>query len=292
MISQQTATEEQPNNLAQLGHHPERHTVAEQSIPERLSNAFENSRLPLTSRLANFSRHTRRQDIARFLAKYELFKLALPANGSVVECGVFCGGGLASWVHFSACLEPYNHTRRVIGFDTFDGFPTIAREDDKLGSSRHLSVGAFRTHSTIQDEIMEMMAIHDSNRPVGQIPKVELVAGDAAAESHYAEALALAQAVGVPRLEAEPRMGLALVAARAGRLDEAGAQIDQALDTTLATGDAWLAAMLALAIGGIVLMGSSRSSTEELERALKQAEVERIAAIDALNLIQVGEGPR
>lgn len=47
---------------------------------------------------------------------------------------------------------------------------------------------------------------------------------------------------------------------------------------------------LALAIGGIVLMGSSRSSTEELERSLKQAEAERIAAIDALNLVQVGEG--
>ena len=46
-------------------------------------------------------------------------------------------------------------------------------------------------------------------------------------------------------------------------------------------------AALALAIGGIVLMGSSRSSTEELERSLKQAEAERIAAIDALNLVQV-----
>jgi hypothetical protein len=46
----------------------------------------------------------------------------------------------------------------------------------------------------------------------------------------------------------------------------------------------------ALAIGGLVLMGSSRSSTEELERALKQTEAERIAAIDALNLVQVGDG--
>lgn len=47
---------------------------------------------------------------------------------------------------------------------------------------------------------------------------------------------------------------------------------------------------LALAIGGVVLMGSSRSSTEELERALKQTEAERIAAIDALNLVEVGQG--
>jgi hypothetical protein len=48
---------------------------------------------------------------------------------------------------------------------------------------------------------------------------------------------------------------------------------------------------LALAIGGVVLMGSSRSSTEELERSLKQAEAERVAAIDALNLVQVGGEP-
>ena len=46
---------------------------------------------------------------------------------------------------------------------------------------------------------------------------------------------------------------------------------------------------LALAMGGMVLMGSSRSSTEELERALRQAEAERMAAIDALDLVQVGE---
>ena len=46
----------------------------------------------------------------------------------------------------------------------------------------------------------------------------------------------------------------------------------------------------ALAIGGMVLMGSSRSSTEELERGLKQAEAERMAAIDALELVQVGDG--
>jgi undecaprenyl pyrophosphate phosphatase UppP len=46
----------------------------------------------------------------------------------------------------------------------------------------------------------------------------------------------------------------------------------------------------ALAIGGMVLMGSSRSSTEELERALKRTEAERMAAIDALELVQVGDG--
>jgi hypothetical protein len=42
---------------------------------------------------------------------------------------------------------------------------------------------------------------------------------------------------------------------------------------------------LALMIGGIVLSGSSRSSTEQFERSLVRAEAERNAAIDALGLV-------
>jgi hypothetical protein len=41
---------------------------------------------------------------------------------------------------------------------------------------------------------------------------------------------------------------------------------------------------IALAIGGVVLMGSSKSSTEQLERALREAEDERNAEIDSLDL--------
>ena len=46
---------------------------------------------------------------------------------------------------------------------------------------------------------------------------------------------------------------------------------------------------IALGIGGVVLMGSSRSSTEQLELTLKRTEGERIAAIDALELVQLGD---
>jgi hypothetical protein len=59
----------------------------------------------------------------------------------------------------------------------------------------------------------------------------------------------------------------------------------------IAYSPARMVAALALAIGGVVLMGSSRSSTEELERALRKAEADRIAAIDALNLVEVRERP-
>lgn len=146
---------------------------------DNLCETFTSSRVPLAQRLQTFSRHIRRQDIARFLAKHELFKLSLPANGSIVECGVFAGGGLLGWLHFSAIHEPYNHTRRIIGFDTFSGFPEVHEKDRVPGASEHTHEGAFKTHGSIIGELQELVAIHDRNRPLGHIPKIELVAGDA-----------------------------------------------------------------------------------------------------------------
>ena len=46
---------------------------------------------------------------------------------------------------------------------------------------------------------------------------------------------------------------------------------------------------IALAVGGLVLMGSSRTSTEELISSLKRTEAERSAAIDDLKLVQLGD---
>jgi len=48
-------------------------------------------------------------------------------------------------------------------------------------------------------------------------------------------------------------------------------------------------AAVALTIGGVVLMGSSRSTTEELERALKRTQAEKAAAIEGLKFIDLGE---
>ena len=44
---------------------------------------------------------------------------------------------------------------------------------------------------------------------------------------------------------------------------------------------------ITLGIGGIVLMGSSKSTTEDLEYSMKKIQEERSAAIDALELVQL-----
>jgi hypothetical protein len=68
-------------------------------------------------------------ELGRSLAKSRIFERVLTVPGSIVECGVFSGGGLMTWAALSAILEPLNHLRRVIGFDTFAGFVRTSSQD-------------------------------------------------------------------------------------------------------------------------------------------------------------------
>lgn len=167
------------NETTAIAGHVAKHTGTEKSVMTELGKAFEQSPLTLEKKLQAFPRHVRRQDIARFLVKYEIFKEILPVAGSIVECGVMAGGGLFAWSHFSSILEPFNHTRRVFGFDTFAGFPSMHEKDNPSGPSEHLKVGGLHMTSGMLRELEQLAAIHDRNRPVGHIPKVQLVAGDA-----------------------------------------------------------------------------------------------------------------
>lgn len=105
---------------------------------------------------------------------YELFKLVLPVKGSIVECGVFRGFGLMAWAKLSTILEPENLTRRVYGFDTFDGFPSLATKDQNAHTSTH--VGDLRASSF--EELQQLIALYDQDRFLGHIPKVSLIKGD------------------------------------------------------------------------------------------------------------------
>ena len=49
---------------------------------------------------------------------------------------------------------------------------------------------------------------------------------------------------------------------------------------------------ITVALGGLVLTGSSVGSTKQLELSLKQKEDERNAAIDALEFVELGDGAR
>ena len=100
---------------------------------------------------SNFTAWAPRQNLARFLCAAEIYKRIIGVHGVVIEGGVAGGAGLFTWAHLASIWEPFNYTRKVIGFEWQPA-----------------------------DELRKLAAIHDMNRPIGHIPQVELIAGDAA----------------------------------------------------------------------------------------------------------------
>ena len=123
-------------------------TNSEVSYRESLNNYFAKSPGTDLEKLQNFTKYVPRQNIARLLSKYEIFKQIVGTQGSVIECGVYLGGGLMTFAHLSAILEQVNHQRRIIGFDTFEGFTPLS-EVDKKGGSQHASEGGMAVHPCI-----------------------------------------------------------------------------------------------------------------------------------------------
>lgn len=136
---------------------------------------FENSTDSTVNKLHNVVKYMRRQDLTKLMARYEIFKRVLNIKGSVIECGVFRGAGLMSWALFSDMLEPVNLMRKVYGFDTYEGFPSVAEEDENL--YRNPEKGDL--YANVYDELNALTKCYDKNRWLGHVPKIELVKGDA-----------------------------------------------------------------------------------------------------------------
>jgi hypothetical protein len=127
----------------------------------------------------NFEKYVRRQSLARFLVRYELFKLQMPIKGSIIECGVHYGGGLMAWAKLSADLEPYALDRLVIGIDTFEGFPSVDDKDLSGKENAESKVGGFNPDYDVYAEMKDVIDQYDQNRFLNQFKKVQLVKGDA-----------------------------------------------------------------------------------------------------------------
>lgn len=164
-----------PSRYRQAG----RSTSGEVGYRGALEALFTRARGSQVEKLENFACYVPRQSLARFLCLSEIFKLVMNVQGDVMECGVNWGGGLMTFAQLSAIWEPVNLQRRIVGFDTFSGFESIAAEDEhSVIQSDERRPGGYEADSL--GDLREAVALFDANRFIGHIQKVELVAGDVA----------------------------------------------------------------------------------------------------------------
>ncbi len=157
---------------------PKNYLQSEHDYFLRCHDYFERSSGSFTEKAQAFSRFIPRQAISYFLARNEAYQKILKLHGSILDFGVFRGASFFSWIHLSSIYEPYNHTRKIIGFDSFQGFSEIGKEDCGIeGGDLALKVQGGMAYDGAE-ELREGISLSDLNRPLGHITKGLIVEGE------------------------------------------------------------------------------------------------------------------
>lgn len=116
---------------------------------------------------------TQRMQWQTWFSRIELARMALEVPGHWIECGVRDGAGLLLLHHIASVYEPTNIKRRIVGFDSFSGFPAVSEGKD--GAARAGDLKPRLPESLLRAKARDL----DENRLIDKNPLVELIAGDA-----------------------------------------------------------------------------------------------------------------
>lgn len=115
------------------------------------------------------------QHFRRMLFFSEMYKLILDKPGSIMQFGVRWGRELALFENLRTVHEPFNHSRRIIGFDTFAGYSGVSAED---GKSEQFVPGNLSVSENYDEFLHQLLRSREILSPVSNTQKFQLVRGD------------------------------------------------------------------------------------------------------------------
>lgn len=142
---------------------------------EILKNFIKNK--PDSEILRNLSLFLRQKDVAHLIFLYEIYQKILSIPGVVIEFGTMYGRNLATLVSLRETFEPFNHTRKILAFDTFSGFPNFSKKD-KGKSKNYFKKGNYTVKNTAKKNLEQLLANFEKTSPLKHIKRHDLIQGD------------------------------------------------------------------------------------------------------------------
>lgn len=149
--------------------------IAEREV---LYELFAKRPMPDDQLLINLGLYMRSSALVKVLFINELYELIKDIPGVIMEFGTWWGQNIILFENLRAIYEPFNQNRRIIGFDTFEGYPEIASQDIE---SDTIKIGGYTTSEGYKDYLEELLAYHESNNVLSNINKHTLIEGDVSA---------------------------------------------------------------------------------------------------------------
>jgi hypothetical protein len=144
---------------------------------ETFYQLFKQSPIPDKNILDNLGLYINRQNLSRIFFMNTLYQKIIDLQGIICEFGVLWGNNLALFESFRGMYEPYNFARKIVGFDTFEGFQNIHAKDGNDEIVR--GVGQYAVTKGYEEYLEKILDYHEKQSPITHIKKYELIKGDA-----------------------------------------------------------------------------------------------------------------
>ena len=142
---------------------------------ESLSRIFAERNYSYEDILRHWPAYILRRDLPRFLSHYELFKNVIDLPGCIVELGVFKGDSFFTWSILMETFVPFDRSRKVFGFDSFEGLTQFGSEDGKDDATVHKTLGGYKCTS---EEVRKLTEMHNSDNMITGTKRANLIVGD------------------------------------------------------------------------------------------------------------------
>ena len=148
-----------------------RSSADEQSGRDTLLQTLSSGSIPETELLDNLGLFIKRQTWCRYLFMLEIYRQILDVHGGVMEFGVRWGQNMALFSAFRGIFEPYNYNRKIVGFDTFAGFPDVHAKD---GAATVIRPGGYTVSDAYEETLEAVLTAHETQSPISHIRKFEM----------------------------------------------------------------------------------------------------------------------
>ena len=151
-------------------------SVAEKDNRNKLVEVFRNCPIPDNSVMANLGLFLTGKTLSRILFMDFIYRKSIDVQGVVMDFGTRWGQNMALFTSLRGIYEPFNRHKKIIGFDTFGGFPSHTSED---GTSEMIGVGNISVTDDYFGYLQELMKVQENENPLSHLQKHQFVVGDA-----------------------------------------------------------------------------------------------------------------
>jgi hypothetical protein len=161
----------QTQNVSNIVHS----STDEKETQMKLVEILKSSPIPDDELLSNLGLYLTSKNFSRLLFFYEIYKKIVNMHGIIIEFGTRWGQTVSILSSLRGIFEPFNRTRKIVGFDTFRGHTGMCEQD---GSNHNCKDGAFAVTSNYENHLDKILTLQEQLNPISHIKKFELIKGD------------------------------------------------------------------------------------------------------------------